>query len=251
MKSSLIVMICLLFMITLIGCQQELPTINPDAIQSNKIEIDEDNRGMKVTLKVDLYRLNIDVDEIVKYGIIITQEAKPSRDEFVKENGFEYFEKLKEESNSLEFIIPNILTNMYNTPYYIRGYIQYNDNQNDITTLYSSTMESITLYTLAKKQTNEFALDVVAIVENKMIDTIEVTINTKDYLASTTSNAYQVELETDYNTITITITLNSGYRLSNEISLIANNQTIASNKYTFTRTTIIYIFDDPNWTKPY
>lgn len=51
----------------------------------------------------------------------------------------------------------------------------------------------------------------------------------------------------EYNKITITITLNSGYVFSSDLSLTINDKNIEKNKYKVENNVLTYIFDDPNW----
>ncbi len=51
----------------------------------------------------------------------------------------------------------------------------------------------------------------------------------------------------EYNKITITITLNSGYVFSSDLSLTINDKNIDKSLYKIDNSVLTYIFDDPNW----
>lgn len=52
----------------------------------------------------------------------------------------------------------------------------------------------------------------------------------------------------EYNKITITITMNEGYVLSDSLVLTLNDKIIDNSKYKIENNVLTYVFDDPNWT---
>ena len=52
----------------------------------------------------------------------------------------------------------------------------------------------------------------------------------------------------EYNKITITITMNEGYVLSDALVLTLNDKIIENSKYKIENNVLTYVFDDPNWT---
>lgn len=52
----------------------------------------------------------------------------------------------------------------------------------------------------------------------------------------------------EYNKITITITMNEGYVLSDNLVLTLNDKIIENSKYKIENNVLTYVFDDPNWT---
>ena len=139
--------------------------------------------------------------------------------------------------------------NNYNKIISIRSFITYNDSKNNTQIIYQDNIDKINFYTLCKGLKNNFAKEVVAFVDGKLISEIDLKIDTKRYEVISTHDNLQVEIDYNYQVVTITMTINQNFYLAKNLSLTVNDKII--DDYEVKSNQIIYQFDDPNWTKPY
>jgi len=203
--------------------------------------------GYEVILTIDKEKL--EVNEVISYGIVYLEKDKSSTKELkIKEDN--YLEQNATEETIYYFNVYNIDPLKYNIYTNYRAYIKYIKNDSEYV-LYSNEIKKTSLYELIKDDDSSFSEYVRLIVNNKILKTFNITIDTKNYKVATEEENYNVEIKTDYNLITVTIILEEGYFLDRVIYLYANNILIEYSKLSISDNKIIYIFSDPNWTKPY
>lgn len=105
----------------------------------------------------------------------------------------------------------------------------------------------------------EFTINNVEIIlcenmEDRVVQEINVLINEEKYTILSESQEYDVTCTSDanYEHITIKVVLKKGYKFSNDsLCFYKNNKLISKDKYTIINNELIYIYDDPNWSKIY
>lgn len=238
------IVILLIFVITfsLSGCkktQEDLPL----ALSLEHIILNETEKGFEVTVNSNLktYKNQAITDIGVIYGLDIEGT------ELTKENALAHGETSLNESGKYIFIFGSIDQEDYAKSLIARAYIIYGENAHEL----STNTKTFTLYNLAKSDPSSFGKWIVAFVEDKIVSTVSLTVDTKKYTATTNDLGYTVALYTDYNIIRLTVTLDSSYLFDDSVILIVNDQSVSPTKWIKHETTIIYVFDDPNWTGPY
>ncbi len=83
------------------------------------------------------------------------------------------------------------------------------------------------------------------------ISEIKITIDLENNEVLNYSEEVDVILETDYIDVTVTITAIKDYYFLREIKLYINDELIDYKKYSYAPKEIIYVYEEPNWTKPY
>lgn len=89
------------------------------------------------------------------------------------------------------------------------------------------------------------------ILEDNVISIVNISLDTKNYVAISLAEGYKVSLITDYNYINITIYLEENYTIGAEVSFVVNGSIIDNSKYQIIDKILKYRINDPNWTKPY
>ncbi len=120
---------------------------------------------------------------------------------------------------------------------------------------YSETI-SFTLYQLALISEGAYADEIIEAVESENPDDtimhlVDVVVNTSNYTVTSASSNITVTVTTDYLKVRVEIILDSSMTFSEGLIFRLNNQNISSSNYTITGNTLVYQFDDPNWSGIY
>jgi len=120
---------------------------------------------------------------------------------------------------------------------------------------YSDTI-NFTMYQLALISEGSFADEIIEAVESENPDEtimhlVDVVINTSNYTVTSKSEHIVVTVTTDYLKVRVEIVLDSSMTFSEGLIFRFNNRNIASSNYTITGNTLVYQFDDPNWSGIY
>ncbi|GEM_PF-579730 len=227
------------------GCEEDIKN-DELAIYIEDKAVSPENHGFEVQLGINQDYLSISIDEITTYGIVYIIDPLIDDLPATLDNCDGYLE-----DSSLNFVFSNIAQENYYSIYYLRPYFKYLDEDQNTQIVYGSVWtDAVQLYSLALYDESDFAQEVIFIVENMAITSIDITVDAEAYTASTLSNEYEVLLTTEEDNINITITPTEGYRLTSVVMLNVNDDLINSSKYTINGQTLFYTFKDPNFTDP-
>ncbi|MDD4211930.1 MAG: hypothetical protein PHY42_00820 [Bacilli bacterium] len=203
------------------------------------------NEGLEVTLKPNSEILK--QDKLHKIGIAIgcSKDSSLSIEEAINVITID-FEKETDQEDYI-FLFENIDESFYNVSLTIQPYLVLNNEEIE----YLANHSTCILYQLAKQEEHTYSEWVVSVVEEKVISEIRLTADYQNYTVQSLSEGYQAILETDYNYITITITILDDYLLRTTFQLIINDTVLVPKNIQPDYRTITYMIDDPNWTQPY
>ena len=245
MKKIAIYILISLIAISFFGCEEEINT-NELAIGIENIVLSSEHRGFAIQLSINETYLSITLDQITTYGVAYSTNPIFNDQPVTLDNSEGYIE-----GSSLNFLFSNIAQENYHTTFYLRAYFKYLDENQETQVVYSNVLvDAVDMYTLALSDESDFAQEIIFIVENEVITSIDITVDTTAYTAVTLSTEYEVLLTIEEDNIILTVTPTEGYRLSSEVVLNVNEDLVNSSKYTIDDQTLIYTFKDPNFIDP-
>lgn len=144
--------------------------------------------------------------------------------------------------------------NYLNDRVYARSYVRVIILE-EVYVYYSDTI-NFTLYQLALISEGSFADEIIEAVESENPDEtimhlVDVVVNTSNYTVTSASSSITVSVTTDYLKVRVKIILDSNMTFSEGLIFRFNNRSIATSNYTITGNTLVYQFDDPNWSGIY
>jgi len=219
-----------------------LPDTNNESIFISQISLSPENRGLEVEISFDETKLSIDSKSIDYVSISYTFEGSDeSINMAINGNPF------NAENQPLLFTIHDINPDFYNLDIEFIAFFYLSDEKINI---YAIERPVINMYQLALEDDSEFADEIIFLVENDIITTIEFDMDTSDYSVISTSEQYVVSLSTNDEDIIITIIPEVGYRFVDTVSLTINDELIQASKYTIDQQTLTYTFKNPNIVDP-
>jgi len=247
MKYILSIINVFIFLIT-IQCRGPKPNNNSDQDAfSLSAALNADEEGYDIILTVDYNKIT--VDDIIVFGIVYCDQEQVNLEELlVNEDNFIEIEKTEELHYGFPFYACQVDTFSKTISY--RAYYKYLDNE-ETKIIYSNSLLEVFLYELAKADDSNYSKYIASYVESKIIFNIYITVDFQKHKASTTNEDYQIEIETDYIDIFITITPRKDYYFNEEVSLYINEKEVDLKDATISKEKIFYICPEPNWTKPY
>lgn len=232
----------------LVGCIKEVPKITKtEALEINFL-INPNERGFRAVIGIDSERL--EVENIIGYGLVYYHQEEPSLDTLVIGEDTNIVEMDATEETYYPFLFHNLPQEDYDLIYHFRSYIKYGSIEAP-SILYADEIVTTSLYQLAQLDLSTFSREVVGYVEGDLIEEVALTVDAKNYQATALGEGYQVAITTDYNYVTVTVTLEEKKFFASNIKLIVNDIELTAQAWTKNETTITYRFDDPNWTNPY
>ena len=227
MKKIAIYILISLIAISFFGCEEEINT-NELAIGIENIVLSSEHRGFAIQLSINETYLSITLDQITTYGVAYSTNPIFNDQPVTLDNSEGYIE-----GSSLNFLFSNIAQENYHTTFYLRAYFKYLDENQETQVVYSNVLvDAVDMYTLALSDESDFAQEIIFIVENEVITSIDITVDTTAYTAVTLSTEYEVLLTIEEDNIILTVTPTEGYRLSSEVVLNVNEDLVNSSKYT-------------------
>lgn len=253
MKRSLLIILLFILSILFVGCDKtddndndnDNNYNNEEAIEINSISLSVNDHGFKVEVTVDFDSMSITNSDVLKYGIVYVKDTATKADDITLDDQDGIIESTEIVDNKISFVISNIEEVDYNNPFSVRAYLKYNDENAQEKVIYADTFEEVKLYELAKSSDTDFAKEVIAIVEDKVVSTVDVTFLLENYIVSTDSTDYEVDINKDEDNLTISIVLKDGFIFDEEVVFLVNDEEIDTNLYTLADGTITYTFLDP------
>lgn len=227
--------------LSLIGCNKAEEAL-PLNLTLTPVVLNDSVRGFEITINSNLTTYNNQT--ILRFGILYGLNTNIDLN---KESSIEYTELILSEAGTYTFTFSSVDESYYSESLIISPYIIYGEDE----IVFAINKTAFSMYNLAKSDPSSFAKRIVAFVEGKIVSTVSLSVDTKKYTATTNDLGYTVDLYTDYNIIRLTVTLKVSYLFDDTVSLIINDKTISPLKWTKGETSVMYVFDDPNWTGPY
>jgi len=238
----------LIFLVLLIGCVKESPLPTTTQALSIGFNISSQEKGFKATLSVD--RELLEVNGVISFGLVYHHQEEVSLESFIIGEYFSTIELVNNNEEHYSFTFDDISKENYNLTYHFRAYIKYGSQDNP-SVLYAKDSITTSLYLLAVTDVSTFSKEVVGYVEGDLIEEVMLTVDTKNYQVTTLKDGYQAVITTDYNYITIRVTLIEEKFFATDVILMVNEVAIEVNKWSISENILTYRFDDPNWTNPY
>ncbi len=235
-------MVIALLLSTLFSCVEIIDT-NPLALNLDTINLSSENRGVEIQLILDETKLTVDSTNILTYGVIY----QPGDETDMKELIFND-DAIIIENQDLTMVISNIDSVDYNQQFYFRIYFKYLDDNSEEQIVYSNETLSFNLYEMALEGDSSYAEEILFIVDNDVISEVDFDMNVTEYTVSATSVTYEVLMTKVDEDIHITVSPNDGYRFTNQVTLLINDELVNASKYTIENQLLTYIFTDPNTT---
>ncbi len=244
----LITLIFLVGLLLMAGCIKEVPEITKTEALEINVLINPNEEGFRAVIGVDTERLEI--ENIIGYGLVYYHKEEPSLDTLVIGEDTNSVETDANEETYYPFFFHNLSQEDYSLIYHFRAYIKYGENETP-SILYADEIVTTSLYELAKLDLSTFSREVVGYVEGDLIEEVALTVDAQNCQATALGEGYQVAITTDYNYITVTVTLEEEKFFASDVKLVVNDTELSSQVWIKNETTITYRFDDPNWTNPY
>jgi len=231
------IFIIFIFLLLLSSCKK-----NPEVfdLKYNNVSIVEE--GLKINIIVNI---NEEEQKNINYiGMIFGENDDNLSEENTLNNVEINFNAL---ISKYEFIITDIKEEYFNIDFIIKTYVIFKDNN----IKYFDTNYIGNLYNLSNNIDLYFPKYIRAYVANKVLKIINLSVNFQEYTIDSLNEDYLADIITDYNYVTITITINEDYFLINDFTFIINDNIIEQNKLDINKTTITYRIEDPNWSDYY
>lgn len=224
---------------TLFGCTSKITT-SSSALSVESISISTEYSEIDISLNLHQDKLIMEYSDIKSYGIVY----EISDDVIISQLVVDDYSK-QVLSETLLINLSNIAETDYDKTFYYRTYIVFTDDDKEDIISYSDDILNFNIYDMALESDSAFANEIKFFVENEAILEINIEANIEEYTASTTSLAYEVVLYRNEEDIYVVVEPKTGYRLSNQVTLIVNDELVNNSFYTITEQVLTYVYNSP------
>ncbi len=241
-------MFVLLFVVIACGTREK-PLLDLE-IHIDEITLVEQLYGFSVDIRIDGNFPDISTYDEVIFGLFIAEGLHESADSVKEASSVIHLEEVSKESNMINFTYTGLTVEDIVTVFSFLGYVTFRSHQEE-TTIYVSEIPVTSMVSLAKTDDSHWAEHIQDLAEQRIVRSVDINFYPETYEVEYASDRYTVSVKTDYNTVEITVILEPGMIFHDDVALIINDVMIPFDDYTVMNDTLIYVFEDPNWTGYY
>lgn len=237
------------------GVATDLPTTAPTSFVPHKTEQINIHEYFLVTDKVGIgffLTLNdhIALQDVIACGIIILHDEVSISDSITWDNKDAFVEVEEVDDFIVSIQFDAFESTEYATTFSYRSYVVIEQDNGPIMH-YSDTFMTCSLYELAEDLDGDISRKIKAIVEGKWIERINVLVDYEQYEIVSEQAYIHPSITTDYITITMVVTLESGYVIGDDFVLYINDLLVPEDRYVIAGSQLTITMPDPNWTGYY